>query len=323
MRQSKNLWEYLAVLGLAPGASADDVRTAYRSLVKQWHPDKFTHDRRSQIKAEEKLKEINEAYAALRCLSPQPIGYQTPPSPSNKRPATANGQARRPYNPHSSANSSYRGQYRGPFQYQSTASWPRPGQTHTYTVTPQEKAKLWPWLYMMFMLFTFFSNIMHFDTTDYALPVVPQAKQSAPHVSAFLSQVNESSLKPKEETSGRVSTSVRVKQPVMQVRISEKTITTAPWQVPYSPPAVSTKNFVASGYVSQFKQSPAVPDAPIFIKVGSTKQDVLAIQGKPTSSSEFEWRYGASTIRFLDGRVTGWTRRLGSPLKVLEEPEIQ
>jgi len=61
----KNLWEYYAVLGLRPGASSVDVKQAYRRLVKQWHPDRFAHDARSQRIAEEKLKEINEAYSAV------------------------------------------------------------------------------------------------------------------------------------------------------------------------------------------------------------------------------------------------------------------
>jgi curved DNA-binding protein CbpA len=221
-------------------------------LVKQWHPDRFTHDWHSQSKAEEKLKEINEAYAALRRFSPLPIGYQTPTPPFNRRPVNTNRQARRPYSPRSSPNGSYSGEYRGPFQYQSTASAPRPEETRAYTVTPQEKSKLLPWLSMMFMLFMFFSNIMRFDTTDtdYALPVVPQARQSTPPASAFLSHINESSLKPKEETGVRMPPSlnstlhIRVKQPGVQVRISEKDIPVAPWQVPYSAPAVSTGNLL-------------------------------------------------------------------------------
>ena len=55
----------LEVLGLAPGASAQDVKAAYRDLAKVWHPDRFTHDPRLQRKAQEKLKEINDAHRQL------------------------------------------------------------------------------------------------------------------------------------------------------------------------------------------------------------------------------------------------------------------
>ena len=56
---------FYEVLGLRPGASRQELKAAYRDLTKVWHPDRFTHDPRLQQKAEEKLKEINEAYEEL------------------------------------------------------------------------------------------------------------------------------------------------------------------------------------------------------------------------------------------------------------------
>jgi hypothetical protein len=55
----------LELLGLKPGASAQEIKAAYRDLAKVWHPDRFAHDSRLQEKAQNKLKEINEAYEAL------------------------------------------------------------------------------------------------------------------------------------------------------------------------------------------------------------------------------------------------------------------
>jgi hypothetical protein len=55
----------LELLGLKPGASAQEIKAAYRDLAKVWHPDRFAHDARLQEKAQDKLKEINEAYEAL------------------------------------------------------------------------------------------------------------------------------------------------------------------------------------------------------------------------------------------------------------------
>lgn len=54
-----------ALLDLEPGASRDEVRQVYRDLVHVWHPDRFAHNPRLRQKAEEKLKEVNRAYAAL------------------------------------------------------------------------------------------------------------------------------------------------------------------------------------------------------------------------------------------------------------------
>jgi len=56
--------------------------------------------------------------------------------------------------------------------------------------------------------------------------------------------------------------------------------------------------------------------SPAFLDVGTTKEEVLRIQGEPDRVSEEVWYYGASTIRFRDGRVTGWSSDTSRPIKV-------
>jgi formylglycine-generating enzyme required for sulfatase activity len=58
--------QYYTILELMPGASADEIRQAYRDLVKVWHPDRFSRGTRLQKKAEERTRLINEAYEVLR-----------------------------------------------------------------------------------------------------------------------------------------------------------------------------------------------------------------------------------------------------------------
>ncbi len=53
--------DYYGVLGVAREASADEIKKAYRKLALKYHPDKNPGDK----KAEEKFKEITEAYAVL------------------------------------------------------------------------------------------------------------------------------------------------------------------------------------------------------------------------------------------------------------------
>ena len=65
-----DLERYYEILGLKPGASPEEVKQAYRDLAKVWHPDRFSHDSRLQRKAQEKLKEINEAYERLSSFRP-------------------------------------------------------------------------------------------------------------------------------------------------------------------------------------------------------------------------------------------------------------
>ncbi|MDR0478054.1 MAG: DnaJ domain-containing protein [Desulfobulbaceae bacterium] len=57
----------LAVLGLAEGASEEEIKQAYRALSMQYHPDKVQHlGAEFQRVAEAKMKEINAAYDYLK-----------------------------------------------------------------------------------------------------------------------------------------------------------------------------------------------------------------------------------------------------------------
>src|SRR2546425_1004368 len=53
------------VLGLSQGATPDEVKLAYRDLVRVWHPDRFGSDERLRMKADEKLREINASHRAV------------------------------------------------------------------------------------------------------------------------------------------------------------------------------------------------------------------------------------------------------------------
>lgn len=52
--------DYYDILGVAKSASTAEIKSAYRKLALEWHPD-----RNKAANANEKFKEINEAYAVL------------------------------------------------------------------------------------------------------------------------------------------------------------------------------------------------------------------------------------------------------------------
>ena len=52
------------VLGVREGASVDEIKRAYKELVRKYHPDQYRNNPLSEL-AEEKLKEINQAYDYL------------------------------------------------------------------------------------------------------------------------------------------------------------------------------------------------------------------------------------------------------------------
>jgi hypothetical protein len=92
LRPAADLRRCRELLGVQPGSSQEELKQAYHDLVKVWHPDRFPNDAGLRSRAETRLKEINEAYEALKDVSPSrsssfSTGVQTVRTPRADRDA--------------------------------------------------------------------------------------------------------------------------------------------------------------------------------------------------------------------------------------------
>ncbi len=64
------------LLEVSPTATAEEIKTAYLRLAKQWHPDRFTGTEKAQ--AEQRFRDLNEAYTMVK----DPVRRSSVPPPS-------------------------------------------------------------------------------------------------------------------------------------------------------------------------------------------------------------------------------------------------
>ena len=70
--------EALRLLHLDEHFSKEQLRHAYRDLVKVWHPDRFQSDEQLRTRAERTLQSINDAYALLQDKAASPTSASAP-----------------------------------------------------------------------------------------------------------------------------------------------------------------------------------------------------------------------------------------------------
>ncbi|MEW6143704.1 MAG: universal stress protein [Thermodesulfobacteriota bacterium] len=61
----RKIGRFLELFDLGRNFTDEELKAAYRDLVQVWHPDKYSNSERLRIRAESKIKLINEAYGTL------------------------------------------------------------------------------------------------------------------------------------------------------------------------------------------------------------------------------------------------------------------
>lgn len=94
----------------------------------------------------------------------------------------------------------------------------------------------------------------------------------------------------------------------------------------------NSRVYFENGRVTHWEQDPRSPlhaalpggtqaanqSAPGFT-MGSSKAEVLAVQGRPLRASDEEWDYGASKVYFDNGQVSGWKESYLNPLRTRQK----
>jgi len=67
----KRIERYRKLMGVEENTALQELKTMYRTLMKDWHPDKFHDNHEKKLEAEDKSKKIIEAYHFLVSIAPE------------------------------------------------------------------------------------------------------------------------------------------------------------------------------------------------------------------------------------------------------------
>jgi curved DNA-binding protein CbpA len=329
----------LQTLELTFEASEKQIRDAYRTLVKVWHPDRFPGDKTLRETAETRVKALNAAYVFLtskdgRADAPPRARSAARPS---AQPAQAGPQPRTPARPRfrvPTAALLKLGLIAGCVLVSGVflmamdsffASDPTTGsvysalRAHVVANARETADSLWGQAGQHWHALASYKNDpAPVAATEFSDPSQSGAEspdsQSAPD-----SQDSQSLHRREPGASHATTTSLRpyitsglTRDEVIAV-LGAPTASTAS-TLAYGASELDFTNGKLSGWRIAASAPIRVklwPDAPVdptlaAFKLGSTKNEVLVVQGTPTLFSESTFGYGGSRVYFENNRVVGW-----------------
>lgn len=328
----------LQTLGLGTQATLEQIESTYLTLVKVWHPDRFTHDPRLSKEAEEKLKEINAAHDYLLAHPPQETSRSVP---RTERPAA-------PRSP-------------GPpmdFEEEETEEVRRILRRRQKSQVPAILVKVGFALgAVAVVVLLWFTGDSFLSSNALTARAWEQLKLEVKHdaavhfTSATTTEAQQTNGTPAQmpdahsvtpDSTATANAPVAHNQPIQHVQgvkpyitagltpsevlaVLGKPTSSSGEKMFYSHSEIDFKNGQVAGWkidpsspirVKLWSESPSVPGLTTF-GVGSSKSDVIALQGTPSFFSDNEFGYGNSRVFFQNNRVVSWKETAGSaPLRV-------
>ncbi len=294
-------------LEIAPGCTWQEVRRAYKRLVKRWHPDHFHNDARAQFLANEKIKEINCAFDLLS------VHYRTHgvlPDITKTFESSLLGSAHSSYSPSDRPSRSTAAMHGdAPSAHNSDASNIKQKSRYNIFVRAALIA-LTLWL-------------------GYALWHVPQRAKDPTSASNTL-------LNPATAPDNASNAQAQIAQDTTYFTYGS---TVGEVYAVQGTPSQTIDNvwhygkskiYFNDGKVTLWEDDPSsplrakldgmrsapTPAPPSTFSVGSTKAEVRAIQGKPLMEWNGMWEYGLSKVYFDGDRVRSWYDSPLNPLMI-------
>jgi len=321
----------LQTLGLEPGVSTKEVASAYRVLVKVWHPDRFQSDPKLKATADEKLKAINAAHDYLAKHPESPSRPASPPPPPPRpRQTTTRQAAQNPY----------------------TGVRPSPPRKRRIFLDPALVSGLLLRCVVLAFSLSFSAAILfgidswlsrnpatasfyrpyrsqllrglHIDEERVKETAEQSLQRLAPlHSASEPSADANNADAPADAASKPGPPPPHIPMPYITVGLTRDEViqvmgipaSTAASALAYKNAVFYFKNGVVSGWkvdpslipfrVKLWPQGPIDPSVTTFT-VGSPKNVVIEVQGTPTTLSYNKLAYGSSEVFLEDGRVVGW-----------------
>jgi DnaJ domain len=303
----------LQTLGLPPAVTDDQIESAYQTLVKVWHPDRFQADLQTQHKAEEKLKEINAAHEFL--ISQSPTEEPARDDTGNKRP-----QPPRPPDD----------RFRAPVADTPSVA-PRRKEAQTDEIRRILRRRRKASVPRILLKLGFAVGAIVFIAVLWL--VIDSIMSSNPKTANAWDQYKAEVARDVESSVGRLWSGAAdnlhsakndrspESAPPPQPSSPTPNETSASPRVPSAPNAPTSATARADSQQPHVKASSTGNAAQPYVTSGLTPMEVLAALGTPTSSSGEKMFYKGSEIDFRDGHVVGWKIDSASPIRVKLWPD--